>query len=194
MIEGTTAHDADYFAYLAKRSRLGLLYRERFLYPRLSRHLSGQVLDVGCGIGDLLRFWPGSVGVDVNPETVAYCRQQGLDARLMAIDVLPFEDGSFDRVVLDNVLEHLTAPMPLVGEIARVLRSGGRAVVGVPGSRGYSEDPDHKIFYDENGLIAVFAAAGFRTHTVFHTPLRSASMERQMRQYCVYGVFEVGTD
>lgn len=190
MSDAKTAHDADYFHYLAKRSRLGLLYRTYSLYPRLSSHLEGQVLDVGCGIGDLLRFRPNTVGVDVNPETVAFCQQQGLDARLMPIDVLPFEADSFDRVVLDNVLEHLTAPKPLLAEIARVLRPGGRAVVGVPGSRGYAEDPDHKIFYDERRLIEVFTSAGYQTRAIFHTPLRSAFLERKMRQYCVYGVFE----
>src|SRR5687767_14790324 len=44
---------AAYFEYLQRRGRLGYLYRTRYLYPRVFRHLHGRVLDVGCGIGDL---------------------------------------------------------------------------------------------------------------------------------------------
>lgn len=184
--------NTEYFEYLSGRSILGLLYRRYFLYPKLARHLQGDTLDIGCGIGDLLRFWPGMKGVDVNPTTVDFCRSQGLDVSLMPFDELPFPTATFDRLVLDNVLEHLVAPMPLLSEISRVLRPGGRVIVGVPGSRGYAQDPDHKIFYDEPGLINVLNKAGFQARTIFHAPARSAFLERKMRQYCIYGEFEPG--
>ena len=183
-------HDAEYFAYLAGRSRLGLIYRNHFLYPRLARHLDGDVLDVGCGIGDLLRFRPGTVGVDINPATVAFCQRDGLDVRLMQPDELPFAAAAFDRVVLDNVLEHLEAPAPLLTEITRVLRPGGRLIIGVPGIKGYAGDPDHKTFYDERRLVETLAHAGFRARTLFCTPARSRLLDRELRIYCLYGVFE----
>ncbi len=135
-----------YYRYLRQRSRLGLFYRRFWLYPHLNRHLSGHALDVGCGIGDFLSYRKGTVGVDINPSTVEWCRSHGLDAQLMATDVLHFDDNIFDSAVLDNVLEHLSAPMPLLREIHRVLRPDGTLVVGVPGKRGYATDPDHKIF------------------------------------------------
>jgi SAM-dependent methyltransferase len=169
---------------------LGLWYRRYWLYPRLNRHLRGQTLDVGCGIGDFLAYRTGAVGVDINPTTVEWCRHQGLDAHLMAADVLHFADGSFDSAVLDNVLEHLTAPASLLHEIHRVLRPHGTLVVGVPGQRGYTTDPDHKIFYDEAMLVSTLAAAGFARWQIFHTPVRSNWLDVRMRQYCVYGVFQ----
>lgn len=182
----------DYFSYLQGRSRLGLWYRHRWLYPRLCRYLKGRALDVGCGIGDMLRYRPNTVGVDINPAAVAWCRQQGLDARVMTPDCLPFADIEFDCVVLDNVLEHLVKPEPLLAEIYRVLRSGGTLVVGVPGKRGYACDGDHKIFYDEAGLVEVMASARLVREYVFHMPLRSTWLDAHMRQYCVYGVFRRG--
>jgi SAM-dependent methyltransferase len=182
--------DEQYYRYLRQRSRLGLWYRRYWLYPRLSRYLQGRALDVGCGIGDFLAYRPGTVGVDINPATVEWCRLQGLDAHLMATDILPFAEDSFDGAVLDNVLEHLNAPAPLLREIHRVLRPHGTLVVGVPGQRGYTTDPDHKIFYNEALLVSTLTTAGFALRQIFHTPVRSNWLDARMRQYCMYGVFQ----
>ncbi len=179
-----------YYNYLRQRSRLGLWYRHYWLYPCLSNFLYGRVVDVGCGIGDFLAYRKGTVGVDINPSNVEWCRLQGLDAHLMVPDVLPFADGSFESAVLDNVLEHLNVPQPLLREISRVLRPGGTVVVGVPGNRGYATDPDHKIFYDEVSLVSTMAELGFNLRRVFYAPMRSHWLDKLMRQYCLYGVFE----
>jgi SAM-dependent methyltransferase len=45
---------------------------------------------------------------------------------------LPFDDGSFDKVIAAEVLEHLPADQAAMNEIARVLRPGGMAAVTVP--------------------------------------------------------------
>lgn len=179
-----------YFDYLRSRGRLGLLYRRMFLYPRLTRYLVGRVLDVGCGIGDFVGFRSDTVGVDVNPHAVEWCLQQGLECKLMETDSLPFPNSSFDGIVLDNVLEHLTAPEPLLSEIRRVLVSGGRLLVGVPGERGYECDPDHKVFYGEADLRRVVGATGFSCRGVFHTPIKSRWLASWLPQYCLYGIFE----
>jgi SAM-dependent methyltransferase len=178
-----------YFAYLQTRSRRAQLYRRFFLYPLLNRHITGAALDVGCGLGDMLRFRPNTVGADVNPHSVDYCKSCGLDAHLIENGRLPFAAGAFDAVVLDNVLEHVSRPQALLDEIRRVLKQGGRAIVGVPGERGYASDPDHKIFYDEALLISTLKTAGFETDRMLHVPCRAPFLSRLLRQYCLYGVF-----
>lgn len=180
---------ADYFEYLKGRSRLGQWYRFHWLYPKLCRYLHGRVLDVGCGIGDMLRYRPNTVGVDINPSIVAWCCSQGLDSMLMEPDCLPFADVEFDGAILDNVLEHLKNPQPLLAEIRRVLPEGGTLLVGVPGKRGYDSDPDHKVFYGEVELAAEVARAGFTCQRIFHMPVRMMVLEKHMSQYCIYGVF-----
>ncbi|HEX9554607.1 MAG TPA: class I SAM-dependent methyltransferase, partial [Streptosporangiaceae bacterium] len=45
---------------------------------------------------------------------------------------IPFPDGSFDKVIAAEVLEHLPADQSAMNEIARVLRPGGMAAVTVP--------------------------------------------------------------
>jgi SAM-dependent methyltransferase len=75
-------------------------------------------------------------GVDISEPTVRQARAAFSDAGLRAAvaDVrrLPFRDGSFDAVYSMGTIEHVRDPETALGEIHRVLRPGGRAVVGVP--------------------------------------------------------------
>jgi SAM-dependent methyltransferase len=178
-----------YYEYLRTRTLKGLLYRKFFLYPRLARHLHGRVLDIGCGIGDFLTFRRRTVGVDVNPKLISYCRERGLEAYVMPIDKLPFEDKSFEGAILDNVLEHLADPRPLLTEARRIIKPGGTFVIGVPGTAGYKSDPDHKVYYDETKLRERLQKAGFTASTILHMPLKSEYLDKRMRQYCIYAVF-----
>lgn len=179
----------EYFEYLKGRSRLGLFYRKHLLYPRLSRELSRHVLDIGCGVGDFLAYRPGTTGVDINPQLVEFCTSRGLNARVMSPDKLPFDDTSFDSMILDNVLEHIADPQQLLKEIWRVMRPNGQLVVGVPGLRGYASDPDHKIYYSEKDLTQLFISNGWDLRKSFATPVRSTWLDKEMRQYCVYATF-----
>ena len=106
-----------YFSYLKKRSKLGYFYRKFWLYPFISRHVQGRVLDVGCGIGDMLSYRSESVGVDINPATVKFCQGRGLNAVLMEKDRLPFGIEAFDSIILDNVLEHIEKPLPCLQKL-----------------------------------------------------------------------------
>jgi SAM-dependent methyltransferase len=179
-----------YYEYLKKRSRIGLIYRRLFLYPMICRFLSGRVIDIGCGVGDFLSYRSNTVGVDINPETVKWCRQIGYNARIMAKDELPFADKMFDGAILDNVIEHIETPGPILYEVHRVLRKQARLVVGVPGTRGYTRDPDHKVFYSERKLIKEVSKCGFDLQKVFAMPINLKWLESRLSQYCIYGVFQ----
>jgi SAM-dependent methyltransferase len=86
---------------------------------------------------------------------------------------LPFRDGSFDRVVAAEVLEHVEADERAVGELARVLRPGGILAVSVPRwlpevvnwalSRRYHDRPGgHVRIYRRSGLVERLRGAGLR--------------------------------
>lgn len=179
-----------YFDYLRRCSLKGRFYRRLWLYPRLCRYLKGRALDIGCGLGDMLAFRPATIGVDINDKTVAWCKARGFEAYRMEPDVLPFEKDSFDSVILDNVLEHLSDPKPLLVEIKRVLKTGGLLVVGVPERKGFASDSDHKVFYGKAELQALMQEAGFSPKTLFYMPFRCSWLATRLRPYCLYGAFE----
>ena len=88
-----------------------------------------QVLDAGCGEGVLVDEYTGRLaieGVDAN-----YSSDR---VRHASLTELPYPDGSFDRALCLDVLEHLTfeqQPMALA-ELHRVVRPGGEVLVSVP--------------------------------------------------------------
>jgi len=94
------------------------------------------VLDFGCGCGRVLRqvhrrTEARLAGSDVNPEPIAWCRQNLpiADFQVNGLEPpLPFPDGSFAVVYAFSVFTHLPEPMqrPWIDELVRVLRPGGR--------------------------------------------------------------------
>jgi len=183
-------NDEVYFNYLKQRSFTGDIYRKYWLYPRLSKWLKGKVLDVGCGIGDFLKFRPGSVGIDINYKNINWCQENELNAHLMEIDKIPFENASFDSVMLDNVLEHIEHPEALLSEIHRVLSDSGIFVVGVPGTLGYTMDPDHKAFYNRDRLEGCLLQSGFEKIKIAAFPFNWSWLDKKISQYCLYGQFK----
>jgi 2-polyprenyl-3-methyl-5-hydroxy-6-metoxy-1,4-benzoquinol methylase len=92
-----------------------------------------RVLEVGCGWGELAE-WIGResdaevVATDLSPHMVKLATQRGLAASVVDVQSLPFGDGMFDVVVAAWMLYHVPDLQRGLGEIARVLRPGGRLV------------------------------------------------------------------
>lgn len=105
----------------------------------VTRHV-GDLLDIGCGSGRLLKLLGGSarraVGVDID----ANARQAARSALMVAglpnctlrhgdMYHLPFAIAEFDTVILDDVLLDAEEPTRAIEEASRVLRPGGRILV-----------------------------------------------------------------
>lgn len=182
---------SNYFQHLKNRSFKGGLYRYSYLYPRLSSHLSGTVLDIGCGMGSFLKFRPNTIGIDINPLNVEYCRKQSLNAYVIHGERYEFDNEFFDCAIMDNVLEHISDPAPTLREIKRVLKPSGKLLIGVPGQRGCAYDPDHKVFYDKSKLLETVSPLGFEPVLFFNTPFSSRFFDSHLRQYSLYGLFSL---
>jgi SAM-dependent methyltransferase len=109
-----------------------------------------RVLDLGCGAGrhafEAYRRGAHVVAADLDLGELApvngmfaAMRAEGeagprAEAAAVTADAtgLPFPDGSFDRVVAAEILEHVPDDSRALAEIARVLRPGGIAAVTVP--------------------------------------------------------------
>ncbi|MBR1244181.1 class I SAM-dependent methyltransferase [Bradyrhizobium sp. AUGA SZCCT0274] len=112
------------------------------LSDRIHGYSSAQglkVLDIGCGNGYVLfqyaRNGADVTGVDLTATAIDLSRkrfaQGGLTGSFVEIDGehLPFPDDHFDIVCSMGVLHHVVNPQPMVDEIYRVLKPGGRIIV-----------------------------------------------------------------
>ena len=101
--------------------------------PRTSR-----VLDVGTSTGANLRLlrdlgFHAVDGLDFSNEAIRYCRERGLGlVRYGDVCSMPFADGSFDLLLATDIIEHVDDDAKALGEIARVLRPGGKVLITVP--------------------------------------------------------------
>ena len=85
------------------------------------------VLDIGCGRGEFLTLLREAGvearGIDVDPEMVTHCREEGLEVE--QADALSYlaslEDDSLGGIFCAHVLEHLSPPA-----LFRLLELGGR--------------------------------------------------------------------
>ena len=179
----------EYHEYLKVRTLKSKLYRKFLLYPKLSSFMDGLGLDLGAGIGEFVAFRSNTIGVEINIENVNFCKSQGLDVRQMEIDLLPFNNDKFDSIIMDNVLEHIEDPKPILSEINRTLKKNGVLIVGVPGILGYKADLDHKIFYSKEDLKATFLNHGYAVEKIFSMPFEFSWLDTRITQYCYYGVF-----
>lgn len=110
---------------------------QRQALPRIVGH---DVLELGCGLGDLLAdmLAAGYAGraIEQSPEMVAAARETlrhrklGNDATILlgSAQSLPFNDASFDTVVSTFPSEYIY-DSDTIAEIERVLRPGGRLIV-----------------------------------------------------------------
>jgi SAM-dependent methyltransferase len=113
----------------------------------------GLGLDLGCGDGiltDILLGKIGSrrlVGVDPDPCEAAAARHYEFYDRIHSCggDAIPESDSTFDFVISNSVLEHIPLLEPVIAEVSRVLKVGGKFFFTVPG-RGFHDNLSGSLF------------------------------------------------
>jgi SAM-dependent methyltransferase len=128
-----------------------------------------RLLDVGCGSGALaseLRAMGSVTGVDLSHEAVTLSRRRGLEQLCVGdAQALPVRSASLDAVVATDVVEHADDAR-VIGEIGRVLRSGGVALVHVPAFPmlwgEHDEAAHHRRRYRRAALRRLLEAQGLR--------------------------------
>jgi len=128
-----------------------LMMIDQLIRPHLSE--GSRILEIGCGAGNLLvqASVRGSypIALDLSMQALTFVRSRleelnsgsdplnGFACTQSIGEFLPFADGSFECVILSEVIEHLEAPQNSVREARRVLRPGGRLLVTTPNYRSF---------------------------------------------------------
>ena len=158
-----------FYDLISRVFRVGRVHRALAEQAELRPGLD--VLEIGCGTGNLLReairAEPGltAVGIDPDPLALERARRRLPGVRLERgyAQRLPFEDDSFDRVLSAFMFHHLdpAAQRDTVAELRRVLRPGGTVhIVDMVGHRHAHAAPEATFAADEHAVPALFRDAG----------------------------------
>jgi SAM-dependent methyltransferase len=101
------------------------------------RHIKNKkILVLGAGTARDTKFLAGEndvYAIDFSNRATSYLKKIGIKASRSNLNKpLRFQNNTFDIVVAKDILEHLDEPSRLAGEIFRVLRPSGYAVINVP--------------------------------------------------------------
>lgn len=143
------------------------------------------VVDLACGTGDLCRDLAAAgyrpVGIDLSLGMLRHARTR---APLMQGDALslPFGDGSVDGVVSGFALRNFVALAPVLDELARVVRPGGRiALLDVAAPTNPVLHAGHEVYFGRvvpriGGALSDPAAYRYLPKSVAYLPAPDAML------------------
>lgn len=132
-----------------------------------------RVLDLGCGDGELLARLKSEKrcdvrGIELNRNLIASTISRGIPA--LRIDLnreLPFEDSSFDVVILSQTLKELTNPARVLSEVLRVGRLG---IVSFP-NFAYLKNRTQLFFGGRMPVSRNIPATWYETSSIHHATI-----------------------
>ena len=156
-----TSH-SDYCEYLVGNDKLWKrVLNVQYPYRRAIEKMElGKTLEIGCGIGRVLRWLPNdSVGVDHNPTAIGICLSRGLRAyesqefqALVKSEIIPVM--SFDNLLLSHVLEHLEPfeQKEIIESYLPYLKEDGGVFIVTSQEIAFASDSTHKTFTEFNRI------------------------------------------
>lgn len=168
-------------------------------------------LDVGCGTGAFGALLRGTlpnarvVGIEMVPNAAAQARENLDQVIEGAVETAigNLEDGSFDCIVCNDVLEHLIDPWDILRRLHNALRPDGSVVASIPNVRHFPVfknyffeadwkyekwgvmDRTHLRFFTKSSVVRLFTETGYvvdRIEGIFGWPLpwKAAALSRLM--------------
>lgn len=136
----------------------------------------GNLLDVGCAVGQFLKIaqekgWK-TTGLELNKTAVSYCKNKlGLNVIDKTIEDAGLNKGSFNAVSLLGVLEHVTDPVEMINSCKALISENGVIAVIVPNVYSLAnslfhekavtfDGRNHLLYFSESTLKKLFSDTG----------------------------------
>jgi len=139
------------------------------------------VLDIGCGSGELLFFLKkhgfNTYGVEISNKAANYGNKYGLNILNCDFADTNFPSDFFDIIVINQVLEHLYSPYKTLKGINRIIKKDGLLILGVPNIDSYGmkvyksyssilDIPRHLYHFSTSTLKKMLLKSGFKIEKI----------------------------
>ena len=131
--------------FLSSRDKNSIEARNRALYRMVSNltndskdHIDSRLLDVGCGSGELSKYFAFNfaevVLLDISMNALRKAKSSMPNSYCVCADAhfLPFRNDTFSRLHAFSLIEHLSHPKRFLREASRVLKEEGILIVQIP--------------------------------------------------------------
>jgi ubiquinone/menaquinone biosynthesis C-methylase UbiE len=130
--------------------------KEEYILEHMKPQKGDTILDVGCGNGFFSNLFSSKkdckvVGIDFSLRSLKVANKWygGKYVQGNALE-LPFKRGSFTKILLTDVIEHLTDDEKALDEIRRVSRTGASVVITTPALEGpFTGLPLNRLFHND---------------------------------------------
>lgn len=115
----------------------------RWIFEKIKPYLGKRILEVGCGIGTMTKFFLNKellISIDnsdkyvkiVNPRFSRYKNFTVFKHDICSNKIVGLKKYNFDTVICLNVLEHIKDDIVILKNVKKILAPGGRLILLVP--------------------------------------------------------------
>lgn len=172
----------DLFAYEALKAFALTHNYNKWIYEIFKPYMGKNVLEVGCGIGNLTRYFLDScnklICLDTSPFFIKHLQIDYPELELYNFDiaddkVLSLENKNIDTIVSVNVLEHVENDNKALSNMFRLLQPGGHLLLFVPALSwlfgSLDENVKHYRRYDKDILMRKIENGKFQIDKMFYS-------------------------
>jgi len=156
-------------------SVIGLCHNyNTWIYNIIRPYLGQQILEVGCGIGNLTEYFRENrmlTAIDKELRYIEFMKLEFPDVGMYQCDIvtpqiLRNKEGTFDSVVCINVLEHIEEDEKALSNMYSLLKKSGNIILMVPAHQylygSLDENVGHLRRYNKKTLVDKVKEAGFK--------------------------------
>ena len=140
---------------------------ERKCFLELLLKQKGAILEIGPGYGRVLRSIENNgqsiIGLEISKKLYSQLKEEGFNVKHGDALKMPFESETFDCVVGEEVIEHITEQKKLIEEVSRVLKPEGCTVFTTPNKWVY-----RMLMYISNFINGIWSWKLFLNPTPGH--------------------------
>jgi SAM-dependent methyltransferase len=153
--------------------------RLEFVYGCLKDINPANILDIGCGTGELLTQYLARllntsevIGFDTDERSIEFASQEYANiANLKFITDFP-EHKTFDAIIASEILEHVENPCSFLQDLLKSLNDEGILIITVPNGYGCSEIMAFcQNIFILSGIYGIFRKIKYKTSRSAPTPL-----------------------